>query len=80
MARSFPNPFSRQTRIDYHVPSAGRVAISAFDVTGKRVRALFYGFLPAGDHSLVWDGNADSPTPMPAGLYFYHVVTQGLRR
>jgi flagellar hook assembly protein FlgD len=40
------------------------------------VRSLQEGVLPAGAHSLVWDGRDDAGQTVSAGVYFF-VVTDG---
>jgi hypothetical protein len=55
-----PNPFNPQTLIGYRMPKGGRAEITVYDVLGRHVRTLVDGFVPAGDHEVVWDARNDS--------------------
>jgi FlgD Ig-like domain len=66
-----PNPFNPATTIRYDVPAgAANVEIAVFDVTGRRVRTLVEGVLPAGQHSVTWDGHDDRGATATSGIYF----------
>jgi flagellar hook assembly protein FlgD len=66
-----PNPFSGQTTINYHVPTAGRVTLRVYDLTGQLVRTLVDRRLALGSHSAVWDGSDEAERRVSAGAYFY---------
>jgi flagellar hook assembly protein FlgD len=48
----------------------GPVDVAIFDAGGRRVRNLFAGGLPAGEHDLTWDGRDDVGAAAEAGVYF----------
>jgi hypothetical protein len=54
------------------------VDVRVFDATGRAVRSLFAGPLPAGEHRLVWDGASDSGQPTASGVYFIRAQSGGL--
>jgi hypothetical protein len=60
-----PNPFSRCTSIEYHLPVEGRVALNLYDSSGRLVRALVNGQKKAGDHQVPFDRKG-----LNAGVYF----------
>jgi hypothetical protein len=62
---NYPNPFSRQTRIDLELDESGPVKLELFDVAGRRVATLLSGNHDAGIRSLVWDAGR-----APSGIYF----------
>jgi hypothetical protein len=64
-----PNPFRDRTTLRFVLPRPGQVSIRILDVTGRRVRTLLDGALPAGSHELVWDGRNDRGRRVAAGLY-----------
>ncbi len=65
-----PNPFSRTLALSFEVPAvAGRVELSVFDVSGRRVRTLVAGSVEAGRYTLAWDGRMDRGGRVPAGVY-----------
>lgn len=64
--RVAPNPFAGRTRVDFRVPSAGRVSLCLYDVLGREVaRVVDDEPLPGGLHSRDLDAAA-----LPAGVYF----------
>ena len=65
-----PNPFNPSTRVGFDLPAPGRVVLEVFDVRGRRIRGLVDAELPAGPHSVLWDGRDDGGRVMPSGVYF----------
>ena len=68
-----PNPFNAVTKIGFDLPNKEDVRLDIYDVLGNRVNTLIERELPAGSHSLVWDGRDDSGRDMPTGIYFYRL-------
>jgi len=69
-----PNPFNPQTTIDYTLSSPERVRIAIYDVRGTLVRRLADQSMPAGEHSLVWDGADDAGRTASSGIYFVRLL------
>jgi len=65
-----PNPARSGTSFTLALPSAGRAEFSLYDASGRRVRTLLASDLPAGTHSVKWDGRDDSGARVGAGVYF----------
>lgn len=77
--RVSPNPFRARTQIAFNVDEAAAgssVGVRILDVTGREMRRLWEGRLPAGDHVITWNGATDAGYQVPKGMYF--VVVQGL--
>lgn len=72
-----PNPFARETRVEFRVPAAGRVSVHVFDVTGRVVSALFDGDAPAGPHELAWSGADARGRQVAPGVYFCRIESAG---
>ncbi len=72
-----PNPSEGEARLDFTLPEAGRVSVRLFDASGRLVRELLEGDLPAGAASLRWDGRDDRGDLLPAGVYFSRVELAG---
>ncbi len=69
-----PNPFNPVTTIDYDVPAAGAdVAITIFDVNGRRVRTLWSGHRNGGRYQAQWNGQDDRGGQVASGVYFYRM-------
>lgn len=64
-----PNPFRAETRLALSLPEARAAAIAVYGVDGRRVRALFRGDLPAGNHDFVWDGRGERGARLAPGIY-----------
>ncbi len=67
---NYPNPFNPATTISFAIPVSGRASLMVYDVTGRKVRELVSGSLPAGKSTAVWDGKDDSGKPVSSGVYF----------
>ncbi|MBK8232387.1 MAG: T9SS type A sorting domain-containing protein [Candidatus Eisenbacteria bacterium] len=74
-ASTVPNPSSRSSRITFSIATAGPVSVRIFDATGRLVRTVLEGDLPAGDASVTWDGRNEQSEAVPAGVYFSRVET-----
>jgi hypothetical protein len=74
--RVAPNPFERSTEAQFSLASGGETRVTVYDVAGRRIREIHKGWLPAGNHTIPWDGRDDSGRPAAAGVYFLGVETQ----
>ncbi len=68
--RIVPNPFVTQTRIEYAVPQQTEVEIAVYDVSGRRVKALFSDVCKPGYFAVPWNGCDDRGYRLCAGVYF----------
>ncbi|AKD03518.1 S8/S53 family peptidase [Pontibacter korlensis] len=69
---SYPNPFHGVTTINYGVEKDAYVTVEVFDVLGNKVQTLVAENMPAGNHSLKFDGSN-----LPSGTYIYRVNANG---
>ncbi|MCK4573237.1 MAG: T9SS type A sorting domain-containing protein, partial [candidate division Zixibacteria bacterium] len=72
---NYPNPFNPDTRIDFDLPQSSRVALAVFNVLGRKVKTLINEQMPAGTHTVVWDGREDNGNPVASGVYLYRLET-----
>jgi hypothetical protein len=70
-----PNPFGTHTRIAFAVPQSERALLQVFDPSGRLVRTLIDGAVPAGAHSVIWDGQTDAGRAATSGVYYYRLDT-----
>ncbi len=70
LLRPVPNPSPADTRIALRLPEEGAATLSVLDASGRRVRLLYRGTLPAGDQEIRWDGCDDAGARLAAGVYF----------
>ncbi len=76
LARNSPNPFNPLTKIVYGAPAGGgRVEMAVYDLSGRRVRTLVSGQVPAGRHEVVWDGTDGSGRVVASGVYLVRLQT-----
>ena len=59
--RSYPNPFSQSTEINFTSQAAGYAEVSIVNLLGAEVAHLFSGELAAGEHSFEWSKPAGLP-------------------
>ncbi len=72
---AYPNPFNPSTRFEYHLESAGAIAIRVFDPLGRQVATLFEGTQPAGTHTLQFEASG-----LPSGTYFVRLEAAGFNQ
>jgi hypothetical protein len=73
LAGNFPNPFNPKTTIRFELPSAGQAKLSVYDASGRLLRTLVDGKLPAGAHSALWDGKDEAGQSLASGIYLYRL-------
>jgi hypothetical protein len=62
--------------VRFGVAKAGRVQVSIYDVTGRKIRNLADRIFPAGEHSLQWNGTDDAGNKVARGVYFVRSSVQ----
>ncbi len=75
-----PNPFNPATSLHFSLPAAAEVALDIFDVSGRRVRSLVAGSLPAGPHVVSWNGRDETNRNVASGHYFARLTVEGSAR
>jgi hypothetical protein len=73
MFQNRPNPAVRTTSIGFNLPVETQVTLQIFDVSGALVKTLVDRPMPAGRHSIVWDGTNGRGAKVSAGVYFYSI-------
>lgn len=73
--RVHPNPANPSATVSVDIPESQRVVIHVLDTTGRRVRHLLDTRLPAGTHTITWDGRDDGERSAASGVYFVRVRT-----
>ena len=75
-----PSLFRRTTSIYWHIPKEGKVDLKVFDATGRAVKTIATGQMPAGNYSVVWNGTDDAGRPLNYGVYFVRLLTPEVSR
>ncbi len=71
--QNYPNPFNPSTEISFALKADGQVRLSVYNVLGQQVRTLIDEYMPAGNHSITWDGRSSDGSPASSGIYFYRI-------
>lgn len=66
--QNYPNPFNPTTEIRFDLKQQGFTRLSVFDILGRNVVTLVEQELPAGYHSVRFEGQR-----LAAGVYFYRI-------
>ena len=69
--QNYPNPFNPSTEIKFGLPQQSDVRIEIFNILGQKVVTLYEGLLPAGFHSVRWNGSNSS-----SGIYYYKIAAE----
>ena len=78
LGRVAPNPFVDRTRLQLSLAHASPVDVLVYDVLGRTVRHVAAGaWLPAGAHTISWDGRRDNGAACAAGVYFVRARAGG---
>ena len=77
LEQNFPNPYTvgDETSISFTTAEYGHVELRVFDLSGRLITTLVNEELPAGRHSITWNGSAQSGRTCDAGVYFYKLDT-----
>jgi hypothetical protein len=78
LGQNYPNPFNPSTTIEFTLGAPGstggdQVKLNVYNILGQNVRELFNGYLPAGNHSIVWNGDDDGGQRVASGIYLYRL-------
>lgn len=65
----YPNPFNPTTVLSYQLPSADKVKLSVYDMSGREVCELVNGRQAAGYYEAAFDGSG-----LASGIYIYRLT------
>ncbi|WP_421775033.1 T9SS type A sorting domain-containing protein [Gracilimonas sp.] len=66
--QNYPNPFNPTTSIAFKLTEASYVELTVFNARGQKVKEFYGNRMPAGEHSLLFDGSG-----LSSGIYFYRL-------
>ncbi|MFC1734082.1 FlgD immunoglobulin-like domain containing protein, partial [candidate division KSB1 bacterium] len=69
--QNYPNPFNPETTIRFELPRLFDVSIRVYDILGREVKTLMSQRIPAGQHSVTWDGTNNFRHRVSSGMYIY---------
>ena len=74
---NYPNPFNASTSIEFGIPEKAHVSFVIYDLLGRRINILVDRSMPAGYHSINWDGKDSNGVDAPSGIYFGRFAANG---
>ncbi len=75
-----PNPFTMETTIEFTLENQQNVYIDIIDITGKQIYILKSENMPAGKHSVIWDGKNIDGNNVYGGVYFCRLTLENKTR
>jgi len=69
LAQNYPNPFNPVTNIAFSMSRDADVDLAVYNVRGQRVATLAQGNMPAGNHSVQWNGADEYGRSVASGVY-----------
>ena len=72
---NYPNPFNPETKIYFTAEYAANTELFIYNIKGQKIKTLINKNLPAGEHSVVWDGKDENGKPVASGIYYYQLNT-----
>lgn len=70
-----PNPGAGGLTIQCVLPVSTVATLEVYDASGRMVRRLHGGTLPAGETAVSWDGRDEVGRELPAGVYLGRIRT-----
>ena len=67
---NYPNPFEKQTTLEYTLGRERAVTMQVYNVLGQRVETLVDARTSAGLHTVMWDGTNRYGERVGSGVYF----------
>jgi hypothetical protein len=81
LEQPYPNPGRSEVHLRYQLAATGPAVLEIYDVTGRRVKSLPQGTVPAGVvRHFTWDGSDQSGKNVSAGIYFCRLSALGTER
>jgi hypothetical protein len=72
----YPNPFSKETTIEFSLKETESVSVSIHNELGQLVKNLLMGnSINPGKFQVIWDGTDNSGSNATNGTYFYSIST-----
>ena len=67
---AFPNPFNPVVQIRIKTKEGQKTKIEVYNLLGKKIKTLVDDYLSEGTIDFFWNGDNDSGTTLPSGIYF----------
>ncbi|HHZ99594.1 MAG TPA: T9SS type A sorting domain-containing protein [Candidatus Marinimicrobia bacterium] len=71
LSQNYPNPFNADTWIRYYIPSSQDIDLTIYDILGRNVIRLDYGYKDPGLYQVRWNGKNSKNETVSSGVYIY---------
>lgn len=83
---NYPNPFNPTTTITFSTTASlhctttrqaegtENTTLNIYNIKGQKIKTLVNEILPAGQHSVIWDGNDKRHNACASGIYFCRIT------
>ena len=75
-----PNPSTDGGTLRFQLPSAQKVELTLFDLSGRRINRLVNATLSAGPHEIRWTGTDERGIRVAPGIYRARLLAAGQER
>jgi hypothetical protein len=72
---NYPNPFNPSTTIEFTLPEAGFTELVIYNIMGQKIRELVSADMPAGVHSVLWDGRGQNGLSVSSGMFLSRLIS-----
>ncbi|MFC1552616.1 FlgD immunoglobulin-like domain containing protein [Candidatus Latescibacterota bacterium] len=72
---NYPNPFNPTTTIEFTLPEAGFTKLVVYNIMGQKIRELVSADMPAGVHSVIWDGRDQNGLQVSSGVFIARLTS-----
>jgi hypothetical protein len=79
LKQNYPNPFNPGTAVRFNLARRSTVTLTVYNILGQEVNQLINREMPAGDHTVSWDGTYADGHPAATGIYLYQLEAGELR-
>lgn len=76
----WPNPSNGVVEFTFQLTRPGTATVEVFDVLGRRIRRWIWKDLPAGMHSIDWNGRSESGSTIAPGVLLCRLSAEGQMR
>lgn len=73
--QNVPNPFNKNTAIEFSVSKYAHITLEIFDIRGQLIHTIQNGYLPQGNYLKEWNGTDTGGNQVPSGIYYYCLKT-----
>ena len=80
LAPNEPNPFTKSTRLTYHLANTEMASLVIYDISGRAVRTLLSGMKDGGSYHLEWDGLDDNGQDLGTGIFYTRLATERFKQ